>query len=105
VMLLPASPSLGDAVQAFSTLPYGAGLSGRVIADLWASDVRWLVLRPGYRRTASPALAEALTRCLGDPVAREDDAWLWDLATAPRAGCPRSRGPSGAKAPRVPAIR
>jgi hypothetical protein len=104
VMLLPASPSLRDAVQAFSALQYGAGLPDRVLLDLQASDVRWLVLRPGYRRTASPALAEALTRCLGDPVAREDDAWLWDLATAPRAGCPRSAGAPG-KAPRAPAIR
>lgn len=92
VMLLPEPASLAEPTNALATLVRGGGLPAWVVPKLEALDIRWILLRRAYRRSSDPGIGSALTRCLGPPVAREDDVWLWDLARAPAGACPPHAG-------------
>lgn len=91
VMLLPKPASLGRVHDALSGLRTGQGLRAWVVPELRAHDVRWLVLYTSYPSVAHPTFPVDLTECLGPPVARQVDTWLWDLAEAPIRDCPGRR--------------
>ncbi len=88
VMLLPEPRSLERARSGIKGLLSGAGLPGGVIPDLRQHGVRWLLVNTSYPSMAHPNLIARLIRCLGPPLDRRVELWLWDLDGAATGGCP-----------------